>query len=78
MESSYKEYIMPKKVLVALPPGLLEQVDFIASVEHRSRSDLIREALRRYIEYFKRNQSTLVAPQAVSGNGIEGAPQVVA
>jgi CopG family transcriptional regulator/antitoxin EndoAI len=48
---------MPKKVLVALPPGLLEQIDFVAQVEHRTRSDLIREALRRYIENFKRSQS---------------------
>lgn len=47
---------MPKKVLVALPPGLLEQIDFVAGVEHRTRSDLIREALRRYIDGFKRNQ----------------------
>lgn len=45
---------MPKKVLVALPAGLLEQVDFVAHFEHRSRSDLIRESLRRYIEIFKR------------------------
>ncbi len=48
---------MPKKVLVALPPGLLEQIDFVAQVEHRTRSDLIREALRRYIENFKRTQT---------------------
>ncbi|MBX9686122.1 MAG: ribbon-helix-helix domain-containing protein [Candidatus Obscuribacterales bacterium] len=48
---------MPKKVLVALPPGLLEQIDFVAQIEHRNRSDLIREALRRYIEQFKRSQS---------------------
>lgn len=48
---------MPKKVLVALPPGLLEQIDFVAQTEHRNRSDLIREALRRYIEQFKRTQS---------------------
>lgn len=48
---------MPKKVLVALPPGLLEQVDFVAQVELRNRSDLIRESLRRYIDEFKRRQS---------------------
>lgn len=48
---------MPKKVLVALPAGLLEQIDHVAQIEHRNRSDLIREALRRYIEQFKRNQS---------------------
>ena len=47
---------MPKKVLVALPPGLLEQIDSVAQVEHRTRSDLIREALRRYIDGFKRTQ----------------------
>lgn len=44
---------MSKKVLVALPPAFLEQVDFIAQVEHRTRSDLIRESLRRYLEAFK-------------------------
>ncbi len=43
---------MPKKVLIALPPRMLEEVDFIANHEHRTRSDLIREALRRYIAGF--------------------------
>ena len=47
---------MPKKVLIALPPSMLEQVDFVAKVEHRTRSDLIREALRRYLDNFKRTQ----------------------
>lgn len=51
---------MPKKVLVALPPGLLEQIDFVAQVEHRTRSDLIREALRRYLDAFKRNSFGVV------------------
>lgn len=51
---------MPKKVLIALPPAMLEQVDFIAKCEHRTRSDLIREALRRYLENFRRNQSVRV------------------
>jgi metal-responsive CopG/Arc/MetJ family transcriptional regulator len=56
---------MPKKVLVALPPGLLEQIDFVAQVEHRSRSDLIREALRRYIENFKRSQGPRMSVSTV-------------
>lgn len=47
---------MPHKVLIALPPAMLEEVDSIAKVEHRTRSDLIREALRRYIHQFNRNQ----------------------
>lgn len=46
---------MPKKVLIALPPAMLQEVDFIAQEEHRTRSDLIRESLRRYINSFKRN-----------------------
>ena len=50
---------MPKKVLIALPPGLLEQADFVALVEHRNRSDLIRESLRRYVAEFNRNQHSM-------------------
>lgn len=61
---------MPKKVLVALPAGLLEQVDFVAQVEHRSRSDLIREALRRYIENFKRSQSLKMSVSTVGSQKI--------
>lgn len=44
-----------KKVLCAMPPGLLEQIDTVAHLEFRTRSDLIREALRRYIDDFKKN-----------------------
>ena len=52
---------MPKKVLIALPPAMLEQVDFIAQCEHRTRSDLIREALRRYLDNFRRTQGSHLA-----------------
>lgn len=45
---------MPKKVLCAFPPGMLEQIDYVAQAEHRTRSDLIREALRRYMSEFRR------------------------
>jgi metal-responsive CopG/Arc/MetJ family transcriptional regulator len=62
---------MPKKVLVALPPGLLEQIDVVAQTEHRTRSDLVREALRRYVDTFKRTQGprmsiSTVGPQKVA------------
>lgn len=50
---------MPKKVLIALPPAMLEQVDFVAQCEHRTRSDLIRESLRRYLEAFRRDQGPM-------------------
>jgi metal-responsive CopG/Arc/MetJ family transcriptional regulator len=50
---------MPKKVLIVLPQGLLEQVDFVALLEHRNRSDLVRESLRRYIQDFSRKQQSM-------------------
>jgi metal-responsive CopG/Arc/MetJ family transcriptional regulator len=56
---------MPKKVLIALPPAMLEQVDFIAQCEHRTRSDLIREALRRYLDNFRRTQGTHLAVSTI-------------
>lgn len=49
-------YRVPKKVLIALPPAMLIQIDYVAQVEHRTRSDLVREALRRYLDQFKRAQ----------------------
>jgi len=51
---------MPNKVLIALPPRMLEEVDYIAKAEHRNRSDLIREALRRYIAEFRKNHLEIV------------------
>ena len=48
---------MPKKVLIALPPAMLQEVDFVALYEHRTRSDLIRESLRRYLDNFRKQQS---------------------
>ena len=48
---------MAKKVLVAIPPTMIEQIDYIAKCEHRTRSELIREALRRYIDNFRRAQA---------------------
>ncbi len=61
---------MPKKVLVALPPGLLEQIDFVAQVEHRTRSELIREALRRYIENFKRTQTPHMSVTSIGNQSV--------
>jgi uncharacterized protein (DUF433 family) len=44
---------MANKVLVSLPEKFLEDVDRVAAEEHRSRSELIREALRAYLEVKK-------------------------
>lgn len=40
---------MTKKVMVSFPDEFLEEVDRIADEELRSRSELIREALRYYM-----------------------------
>lgn len=54
---------IPKvKYLVAFPTGLAEEIDRIAKEEHRSRSDLIREMARRYVEEFKQKQSFYKKP----------------
>jgi uncharacterized protein (DUF433 family) len=44
---------MANKVLVSLPEKFLKEVDRAAAKEHRSRSELIREALRAYLEVKK-------------------------
>ena len=41
---------MANKILVSLPKEFLEDVDRAAKEERRSRSELIREALRAYLE----------------------------
>jgi metal-responsive CopG/Arc/MetJ family transcriptional regulator len=40
---------MARKVMVSFPDEFLAQVDRIAREEHRSRSELLREAMRRYM-----------------------------
>lgn len=41
---------MTAKVMVSFPEAFLEEVDRVASEEQRSRSELLREAMRLYIE----------------------------
>lgn len=38
------------KILVTMPDDFLHKIDGVASNEQRSRSELIREALRSYIK----------------------------
>jgi len=38
-----------KKVLISLPEKFLAEIDTLADEEQRTRSELIREALRAYI-----------------------------
>jgi len=41
---------MSTKVMVSFPEEFLAEVDRIADEEHRSRSELLREAMRLYME----------------------------
>lgn len=63
---------MPKKVLISLNPAMLEEIDFIASQEHRTRSDLIRESLRRYLEAFRQTRTSVVTINPRSHSMIGG------
>jgi uncharacterized protein (DUF433 family) len=56
---------MANKILVSLPEKFLEEVDKVAASEHRSRSELIREALRAYIELKKSKVGEQPASYAV-------------
>lgn len=48
-----------RKVVLGLPIGLLQEIDSIADNEFRTRTDLIREALRRYADDYRRHQTEL-------------------
>ena len=41
---------MTERVLISMPERFLFDIDKVAEEEHRSRSELIREALRTYME----------------------------
>lgn len=51
------------KILVTMPDDFLHRVDGIASNEQRSRSELIREALRSYMK-----RMTIKNPQKAEEN----------
>jgi metal-responsive CopG/Arc/MetJ family transcriptional regulator len=45
--------------LISLPDAQLAQVDLVAAAEYRNHSDLVREALRRYVETYKKTQGEI-------------------
>src|ERR1041385_7225691 len=59
---------MTNKVLISLPKKFLEDVDRVAAEEHRSRSELIREALRAYLETRNKKVGEDPASYAVSSS----------
>jgi CopG family transcriptional regulator/antitoxin EndoAI len=38
-----------KRIIISLPNSLLQEVDDIVEMEHRNRSEFIREAMKLYI-----------------------------
>lgn len=51
------------KVLVSMSDEFLSKIDGVATSEQRTRSELIREALRSYIR-----RSTIINPQKAENN----------
>ena len=39
-----------KAMTISLPPGMVRQVERVRKREHRTRSELVRDALRAYLE----------------------------
>ena len=52
------------RVLISMPEEFLNKIDQVADGENRSRSELIREALRTYIYKQKVRESTPAAKNA--------------
>jgi len=48
------------RVLISLKDAFLEQIDKIAEQEQRSRSELFREALRRYVKNYVPSPTDIV------------------
>ena len=52
------------RVLISMPDEFLSMIDHIADNEQRSRSELIREALRTYIHKSKIRENSLASENA--------------
>lgn len=52
------------RVLISMPEDFLSKIDGVAENENRTRSELIREALRTYIHKQKVRENTLAAKNA--------------
>lgn len=52
------------RVLISMPDEFLSMIDNIADNEQRSRSELIREALRTYIHKSKVRENSLATENA--------------
>ena len=67
---------MATKVMVSFPEEFLAEVDRVAREEHRSRSELVREALRLYIG-LRREQALPSNREAPAARAVREAPHGV-
>lgn len=54
------------RVLISMPEKFLDEIDGVAEGENRSRSELIREALRTYIHRNKVRDTQLASKNAAT------------
>lgn len=52
------------RVLISMPEKFLDEIDNVAGTENRSRSELIREALRTYIHRNKVRDNQVASKNA--------------
>lgn len=52
------------RILISMPEKFLEEIDGVAENESRSRSELIREALRTYIQKNRVRENALAQKNA--------------
>ena len=52
------------RVLISMPEQFLSKIDDVAQGENRTRSELIREALRTYINRSKMRENSLATKNA--------------
>ena len=52
------------RVLISMPEKFLDEIDQVADTENRSRSELIREALRTYIQRTKIRETSFASKNA--------------
>jgi CopG family transcriptional regulator/antitoxin EndoAI len=62
---------MTKKVMVSFPDEFLEEVDRVADEEHRSRSELLREAMRLYMAVRQREGQPGADPRVQAAVAIQ-------
>ena len=52
------------RILISMPEKFLKEIDGVAETESRSRSELIREALRTYIQKTRARENVLAQKNA--------------